>query len=119
MMVEDRGGAGPQALQGAVYAMMGAARNAAGLQQVFGSLALDPGTADHAGSRARLDAKLQRLEERLENELGKADRGSVSVEEAENSYRLLGAHRGLSEALINFSQRVGVIDWPRRGEARF
>ncbi|MBI1204513.1 MAG: multidrug efflux RND transporter permease subunit [Rhodopseudomonas sp.] len=35
MMVEDRGGAGPQALQGAVYAMMGAAGRATGLQQVF------------------------------------------------------------------------------------
>ena len=35
MMVEDRGGAGPQALQGAVYAMMGAAAQTPGLQQVF------------------------------------------------------------------------------------
>jgi hydrophobe/amphiphile efflux-1 (HAE1) family protein len=35
MMVEDRGGAGPQALQGAVFAMMGAASKTAGLQQVF------------------------------------------------------------------------------------
>jgi hydrophobe/amphiphile efflux-1 (HAE1) family protein len=35
MMIEDRGGAGPQALQGAVYAMMGAAGQTQGLQQVF------------------------------------------------------------------------------------
>ncbi|MCF8477755.1 MAG: efflux RND transporter permease subunit [Pseudolabrys sp.] len=35
MMVEDRGGAGPQALQGAVFAMMGAASKTAGVQQVF------------------------------------------------------------------------------------
>ncbi|MBX6328765.1 MAG: efflux RND transporter permease subunit [Pseudolabrys sp.] len=35
MMVEDRGGAGPAALQGAVYAMMGAAAKTPGLQQVF------------------------------------------------------------------------------------
>jgi hydrophobe/amphiphile efflux-1 (HAE1) family protein len=35
MMVEDRAGAGPQALQGAVYAMMGAAAKTPGLQQVF------------------------------------------------------------------------------------
>jgi hypothetical protein len=86
---------------------------------VFGNLALDPGTADHGGFRAQLDAKLERLEERLEQELDKADRASVSVEEAEGSYRLLGARRGLSEALINVSQRVGVIDWPRLREARF
>jgi hydrophobe/amphiphile efflux-1 (HAE1) family protein len=35
MMVEDRGGKGPQALQGAVYAMMGRAAQTPGLQQVF------------------------------------------------------------------------------------
>jgi len=35
MMVEDRGGAGPAALQGAVYAMMGAAAKVPQLQQVF------------------------------------------------------------------------------------
>jgi hydrophobe/amphiphile efflux-1 (HAE1) family protein len=35
MMVEDRTGAGPQALQGAVYAMMGRAAQTPGLTQVF------------------------------------------------------------------------------------
>ena len=35
MMVEDRAGAGPQALQGAVYAMMGRAAQTPGLAQVF------------------------------------------------------------------------------------
>ena len=35
MMVEDRGGVGPQALQGAVYAMMGRAAQTPGLFQVF------------------------------------------------------------------------------------
>jgi len=35
MMVEDRQGAGPQALQQAVYAMMGRAAQTEGLQQVF------------------------------------------------------------------------------------
>ena len=35
MMVEDRGGAGPQALQRAVYAMMGRAAQTPGLTQVF------------------------------------------------------------------------------------
>ncbi len=35
MMVEDRGDAGPQALQGAVYAMMGRAAQTPGLAQVF------------------------------------------------------------------------------------
>ena len=35
MMIEDRGGRGPQALQGAVYAMMGRAAQTPGVMQVF------------------------------------------------------------------------------------
>ena len=35
MMVEDRANAGPQALQGAVFAMMGRAAQTPGLSQVF------------------------------------------------------------------------------------
>jgi hydrophobe/amphiphile efflux-1 (HAE1) family protein len=35
MMIEDRGGRGPQALQGAVYAMMGRAAQTQGVTQVF------------------------------------------------------------------------------------
>ncbi|KQZ00177.1 RND transporter [Pseudolabrys sp. Root1462] len=35
MMVEDRNGAGPAALQGAIYAMMGKAAQTPGLQQVY------------------------------------------------------------------------------------
>src|SRR5262249_57524462 len=35
MMVQDRGGLGPQALQSAVYAMMGRAAQTPGLTQVF------------------------------------------------------------------------------------
>jgi hydrophobe/amphiphile efflux-1 (HAE1) family protein len=35
MMVEDRGGEGPAALQKAVFAMMGAAQNTAGISRVF------------------------------------------------------------------------------------
>jgi hydrophobe/amphiphile efflux-1 (HAE1) family protein len=35
MMIEDRGNAGPQALQGAVYAMVGRAAQTPGLSQVF------------------------------------------------------------------------------------
>jgi len=35
MMIEDRAGRGPQALQGAAYAMMGRAAQTPGLQQVF------------------------------------------------------------------------------------
>jgi hypothetical protein len=34
-------------------------------------------------------------------------------------YRLLGAHRGVSEALVAFAGQVPSIDWSRLREARF
>jgi len=43
----------------------------------------------------------------------------VPPAEAERAYRLLGAHRGLSEAVIAFAKQTVSIDWPRLREARF
>ena len=43
----------------------------------------------------------------------------MSLEEVKNMYRLLGAHRGLSEALVDFAKRVAPIDWASLREARF
>ena len=51
--------------------------------------------------------------------LDRVDDGGLSVEEGENMYRLLGAHRGLSEALVELSKQAAAIDWPRLREARF
>jgi len=90
-----------------------------GLQEIFRSLSLDPDAADHAGFRARLDGKLARLEAHIEDALNKADTTGISPQVVENSYRLLGAHRSLSEAVIAFAQQVPAIDWPRLREAHF
>jgi len=91
----------------------------AGLEEVFRRLSLDPDAADHAGFRALLDGKLDRLEAHIETALNKADRVSVPPAEAERDYRLLGAHRGLSEAVIAFARQTAGIDWARLREARF
>jgi uncharacterized membrane protein YccC len=91
----------------------------AGLKEIFRRLSLDPDAADHAGFRALLDGKLERLEAHIETALNQADTVSVPPTEAERAYRLLGAHRGLSEAVIAFAKQTAVIDWPRLREARF
>ena len=62
---------------------------------------------------------LERLEARIEEALDKADEASVSAVEGENMYRLLGAHRGVSEALVDFAKQAQGIDWARLREARF
>jgi hypothetical protein len=90
-----------------------------GLREVFQCLAKEPETADQASFRARLDARLDSLEAHMERAIDRADATAISEAEAENGYRLLGAHRGISDALIDFSRRAAAIDWPCLRAARF
>jgi hypothetical protein len=88
-----------------------------GLQDIFCNLSQHPEAADFADFRSRLDAMLERLEEQIEKAV--AGQASISTRENENSIRLLGAFRGVSEELVNFVRRSGGIDWARLREARF
>jgi uncharacterized membrane protein YccC len=89
------------------------------VEEIFGRLSKKPQAAENASLRSRLDAKLTRLEARIDEAFDQADEASVSVEEAENIYRLLGAHRGVSEALVNYIGSATVIDWQQWQETRF
>jgi hypothetical protein len=89
------------------------------VQAIFVRLATEPDAADYAGFRARLDAKLAQLEAHIEAALERTDGDSLSVDDGENMYRLLGAHRGVSEALVELARQVPAIDWQRLREARF
>jgi hypothetical protein len=90
-----------------------------GLQDIFRNLSQHPEAADFADFRSRLDTMLERLEGQIERAVASADQASVSTREKENSIRLLGAFRGVSEALLNFARQSGLIDWIRLREARF
>lgn len=89
-----------------------------GLQEALGRLSTDPGSLDVDAAGARLGARIEGLEARVEGALGKADETSVPAEVVENMYRLLGAYRGLSEALVELVEGVSPIDWERLREAR-
>jgi len=69
--------------------------------------------------QSRLDAVLVRLEARIREALDRIDAARVSAEESGNMYRLLGAHRGVSEALVNFAGKTVGIDWTRLREEKF
>src|SRR5215469_9250593 len=90
-----------------------------GLQDIFRDLSRRPEAADFADFRSRLDALLARLEGQIEEAVAGTDQASISTRETENSFRLLGAFRGVSEALVNFAKQAGGIDWARLREARF
>lgn len=90
-----------------------------GLQEILCSLAQQPEAVDVADLRAQLDATLERLEGRIEKAAAGADQTSISTRENENSFRLLGAFRGVSEALVNFAKQARGIDWAHLREDRF
>jgi uncharacterized membrane protein YccC len=89
------------------------------VQAIFARLASEPDAAEFADYRSRLDAKLERLEARIAEALDRTGPRGLTTEEGENMYRLLGAHRGLSEALVGLAKQTATIDWPRLREARF
>jgi uncharacterized membrane protein YccC len=89
------------------------------VQEIFGQFADNPETAEPAALQSRLDAVLVRLEARIQEALDRIDAAEVSTDESGNMYRLLGAHRGVSEALVNFAGQTVGIDWTRLREGRF
>jgi len=89
------------------------------VQEIFAHLATEPEAADYSRYRSRLDSTLEHLEARIEETLVHADAQGVSAEHGESMYRLLGAHRGVSEALVESAEQAAAIDWAHLRESRF
>jgi uncharacterized membrane protein YccC len=90
-----------------------------GVEKLLVDLAADPGAGDQASLRARVDAMLVRIEKSVEAALNTGSATPVLAEDNDNMYRLLGAHRGVSEGLIYFVGHSAAINWGRLSEARF
>jgi len=89
------------------------------IETVFARLSGEPDAEDHETLRKALDGLLERIDERIEETLNSADSRSLTPEDEKNAYQLLGAYRGLSEALVAYARSAGFIDWPRLAENRF
>jgi uncharacterized membrane protein YccC len=89
------------------------------VQETFQRLSEDPTAGDREAFRTKLDGILDHLEERIKGALDKAPGGLFSDQDGENFYRLLGAYRGVSEALVNYAGSTGPIDWALWREERF
>jgi hypothetical protein len=59
------------------------------------------------------------LEERIKGALDKAAEGQLRAQDGANFYRLLGAYRGVLEAMVNYAEITDAIDWTQWEEARF
>jgi len=69
--------------------------------------------------RGRLDNLLTGLENRIRQCLDNKSESELSSADKQNFYRLLGAYRGTSEALLDFAQQAAKVDWTPWYEERF
>lgn len=90
----------------------------ASVQEVLGELSRVPRKTAPAVSRTQLQDALIRLNARIESALDRIGAKGMSVEEGEIIYRILGACRGTSVALMELKERMLPIDWTRLREAR-
>jgi uncharacterized membrane protein YccC len=89
------------------------------VQETFQRLAEEPDAGDKETFRAGLAQIIDHLEQRIEETLDKAAKSQLSDRDGENFYRLLGAYRGVSEALVEYAGSAETIDWAVWREERF
>lgn len=84
----------------------------------FQYLTVDPSYRNiHA--RERLEEYIRQLEKHIEAHLDSPDEGSLNPEHQQNVYRLLGAYRGTSQAMLEFAKVTRNVDWTPWHEERF
>jgi hypothetical protein len=89
------------------------------VQETFQQLAEEPDAGDKETFRARLAQIIDHLVQRIKETLDKAAKSQLSDRDGENFYRLLGAYRGVSEALVEYVGSAETIDWGPWREERF
>ncbi len=89
------------------------------VQETFQRLSQDPTVGEQAAFRNRLDDIMSHLETRIQETMDKIPDSRLDAGDDENFYHLLGAYRGVSEALVDYAGNAGGIDWARWREERF
>jgi hypothetical protein len=89
------------------------------IESIFVKWSDNPGSESAVDLEQRLAAVLSALEQRIDATVEQADRQSFSEEEGENFYRMLGAYRGVSEAVVAYAGNAASIDWAEWNEEKF
>jgi hypothetical protein len=89
------------------------------IESLFVKWSANPGSMPAIDLEQRLAAVLSVLEQRIDAAIEQPDRKTLSEEDGENFYRLLGAYRGVSEATVAYAGIAGTIDWAEWGEEKF
>ncbi len=90
-----------------------------GIEGLFRDWVTNPTVASGTVLQEKLAVLLAKIESRIDDTLRLVEQDKLSNENYENFYRLLGSYRGLSEAVVTYSQLAQGIDWERWREARF
>ena len=90
-----------------------------GIQTSFQRLAECPAAGEQEVLRERLDQTLDKLEARIKEVLDGEPEAQYNQQDAESFYRLLGAYRGVSTALVDYVGNATAIDWTLWREERF
>lgn len=83
------------------------------------NLSKKPEDANSNVLRGKLDEKYNKLEQLIQNEVNIIDNVQLDEHDSEYFHRLLGAYRGVSEALVDYSSSIEVINWHKWHEERF
>jgi uncharacterized membrane protein YccC len=79
----------------------------------------NPGSESATDLEQRLAAGLSVLEQHIDAIIEQPGRKTLSAEDGENFYRLLGAYRGVSEAAVAYAGNAATIDWADWNEEKF
>lgn len=90
-------------------------------QAAFRRLSTHPAAADEEAFRQSLATTLETLEARMRAVVDQTarEKADMAQQGTETFYRLLGAYRALSEAMVDYAGRAAAIDWAPWREARF
>jgi uncharacterized membrane protein YccC len=89
------------------------------IESLFVKWSGNPGIEPAVDLEQRLAAVLSVLEQRIDAIIAQPDRATLSEEDGENFYRLLGAYRGVSEAAVAYAGNAATIDWVDWNEEKF
>lgn len=89
------------------------------VQKTLSNLSGDPTSGNKDAFQSRLSGIMAVLERSIQLELDKGGAGRISAQDGENFYRLLGAWRGVSEALSTYAGSTTPVDWAPWREEHF
>ncbi|MHC4373625.1 MAG: FUSC family protein [Planctomycetota bacterium] len=88
-------------------------------KETFEHLSVDPTSGEQAVFQKKLAQVTEQMDKRIKETLDQSDKRGLSSQDGENFYRLLGAYRGLSEAMVEYAGASGGIDWAGWRQEKF